>query len=101
MVGTWVHYSAEDAWEIVYIDSTGEGKVEWYTNNKLHKETKTKSWYVEDNRLFLGKTTFSLSPYDIDAYPVIAFNDFIQGFDTVITGKRYVALDNRIFTEKP
>ncbi|MBD3637438.1 MAG: hypothetical protein HUJ25_08805 [Crocinitomicaceae bacterium] len=100
LIGVWIHYSAEDAWEKVTIEEDGTGNVEWYTNNKLHKDTKVKRWYVEDNELYLGKVTFSLKPYRIDEYPVTAGSTYIENFDTITTGQRYCVLNNFFFVEK-
>ena len=100
LVGTWQHYSAEDAWEIVYIESDGTGKVEWFTNNKLHEETNTKDWKVKQNRLYFGNVTFSLKPYTIDLYPtVIGANDTI-GFDTLVQGNKYIQLNQLNFIKR-
>ena len=99
LVGVWKHYTAEDAWEIIRIDQDGEGKIEWYTNNKLHKETKVKSWYVKDNTLYLGKVTFSLEPYDITEYPQTAGQEVIINFDTLKANHRYVYLNDAPYVE--
>lgn len=100
LIGTWIHYSASDAWEIIYINSEGNGKVEWFTNNKLHKDTKEKTWYIKDNRLTLGKSTFSLAPYDVETYPTQSSNTVIEGFDTLMSGKKYIIMDGRYYKEK-
>lgn len=100
MVGNWIHYTSNEAWEIVYIQGDGTGYVEWYTNSKLHKDTDVKTWYVKDNRLFLGKTTFNFTPYDIETYPTLSGNTFIEGFDTMSAGKQYVVMDDKYYVEK-
>ena len=100
MVGVWEHHSASDAWERVTIKSDGTGKIEWYTNNKLHKDTKEKKWYVEDNRLYLGKVTFSLQPYDINEFPAVCTAGSVQDYDTLVFGTRYCMLNNHYFVEK-
>lgn len=100
MIGTWVHYTSNEAWEKIIIDSTGYGKVEWYTNNKLHQETKEKQWFVKDNRLYLGKATFSINPYDIDTYPLVSASTEVQGYDTLVQGSKYCVLDGLTFVEK-
>ena len=100
LVGTWQHYSAEDAWEIIFINTDGTGKVEWYVNNKLNEETKEKNWYTKDNRLYLGKATFSFKPYNIDAYPYYVGTSDNVGFDTLTPGKRIIELNQLHYIEK-
>ena len=100
MVGNWVHYDAPDAWEKVIIKEDGTGKVEWYTNNKLHKETKVKDWLVKGNELFLGKVTFSLGPYDISEYPITSSATVIESYDTLVQGSRYCVMNSSYFVEK-
>lgn len=100
MIGRWLHYDATDAWEVVIINEDGTGKVEWYTNNKLHKETKIKTWYVQDNKLYLGKSTFSLSPYDVSQFPVTSSSTIVEGYDTLVQNSRYCVMNNVYFVEK-
>jgi hypothetical protein len=100
MIGTWVHYSAVDAWEKISINSDGDGKIEWYTNGKLFRETKNKTWYVKTNRLFFGKATFNVNPYDIKEYPVLSPSTMIDGFDTLLQNRRFCVLDDKNFVEK-
>ena len=100
LIGTWTHYSATDAWETLFIEESGDGTIKWYTNGKLFKDAKTKTWYVKDNTLSFGKATFSLTPYDIDAYPEMASSMEILNFDTLQAGFRYMELDGLTFVEQ-
>ena len=100
LIGKWTHYSSTDAWETILIDSDGSGKVWYYTNGKLKEETKTKTWYTEDNRLYLGKVTFSLQPYTISEYPSQISQEQIIEFDTLPLGGRVLQLNQLNFVEK-
>ena len=100
MIGTWQHYSAADAWEIVIIKEDGLGMVKWYTNNKLFQETKEKVWYVKENKLYLGKVTFSLKPYNIDGYPTTSSTTEIIELDTLTSGAKFIVLNELNFVEK-
>jgi hypothetical protein len=100
LIGTWTHYSGMDAWETLYIEESGDGTIKWYTNGKLFKDAKTKTWYVKDNTLYFGKATFSLTPYDIDEYPQMASSTEIINFDTLQMGFRYMKLDGLTFVEQ-
>ena len=99
LVGVWQHYSAMDAWEILIINTDGTGKVEWYTNNKLHEETKIKDWYVKENRLYFGKVTFALNPYDVTGYPQLSSQEEIIEFDTLKPLTRYIELNQLNYVE--
>lgn len=100
LIGKWTHYSANDAWETVLIDEDGTGKVWFYTNGKLKEETKTKTWYTENNRLYLGKVTFSLQPYTISEFPKMISQEEIIAFDTLVVGARVMQLNQLNFVEK-
>jgi len=100
LIGTWTHYSAADAWETLFIEESGDGTIKWYTNGKLFKDAKTKTWYVKDNTLYFGKATFSLTPYDINNYPTMISSTEIQNFDTLLIGARYMELDGLTFVEQ-
>lgn len=100
LIGKWTHYSASDAWETILIDDNGTGKVWYYTNGKLKEETKTKTWYTQDNRLYLGKVTFSLQPYTISEFPSQVSQEQIVDFDTLTVGSRVMQLNQLNFIEK-
>ena len=100
MIGTWVHYEAETAWEILIINEDGSGKIIWYTNSKVYRETNVKDWYVKDNALYLGKVTFGVKPYKIDEFPLPSSTTTIEGYDTLVQGQRYCILDDLYFVEK-
>ena len=100
LIGRWTHYSASDAWETIFIDEDGTGKVWYYTNSKLKEETKTKTWYTQDNRLYLGKVTFSLKPYTISEFPSNISQEQIVEFDTLTVGARVMQLNQLNFVEK-
>ncbi len=99
LIGKWRHYSAADAWENVIVNSDGTGKVEYYRKSKIFEETKVKDWYTEDNRMYLGKVTFSLQPYTITSYPTIASSQEILEFDTLKSGERYIQLNQLNYVE--
>lgn len=100
LIGVWQHYHSEEAWDIITINSDGTGKVDFFTNSKLREETKVKDWLVKDNRLYLGKVTFSLQPYTITEYPKTASSNSIEGFDTLTTAQRYVEFNQLVYVEK-
>jgi hypothetical protein len=100
LVGTWKHFYSEEAWDIITISSDGTGKVDYFTNSKLKEETKVKDWYIKDDRLYLGKVTFSLQPYTVSEYPTTASINFIEASDTVFIGERYLEFNQLIFVEK-
>lgn len=99
LVGDWIHYNTEAEKEIIYIDSEGNGKVVWYVGNSLERETKVKKWYVEDNRMQLGKVTFNLRPFNIDVFPTTSSNTTIEGYDTLYQGFRYIQLNDKYYRE--
>lgn len=99
LIGKWRHYSATDAWENVIVNSDGTGKVEYFRKSKIFEETKVKDWYTEDNRMYLGKATFSLQPYTITSYPQLASFQEIIEFDTLKIGIRYIQLNQLNFVE--
>ena len=78
----------------------GEANLDFFTNSKLREETKVKDWYVKDNRLYLGKVTVSLQPFTISEYPKTASSDFIEGYDTIQTGERFMQFNQLTFVEK-
>ena len=100
LIGIWKHYHSDEAWDIITINADGTGKVDFFTNSKLREETKVKEWYVKDNRLYLGKVTFSLQPFTISEYPKNASSDVIEGFDTIQNGDRYMQFNQLTFVEK-
>ncbi|MFT4601619.1 MAG: hypothetical protein ACI857_001802 [Arenicella sp.] len=99
LVGDWKHYSADDQWEIVFINSDGTGKVEYFRNSKLFEETKVKDWFTADNRLYLGKVTFSLQPYTVSEFPTLSPSLQIIEFDTLSMGVRYMQLNQLNYVE--
>ncbi len=99
LVGSWIHYSDNDAWHIIHIESNGEGTMEWYRNDKIFKDTKTRPWYVKDNTLYFGKATFNGELYDIIEYPILNSIESIQNLDTLKSGKEYMILDDLYYIE--
>ena len=75
-------------------------RVKLNANGGLNQETKTKSWYTEDNRLYFGKSTFNIKPYSIDEFPQLSTFTHIEDYDTLSQGVRYCKLNNEFFIEK-
>lgn len=100
MIGIWIHYSDDQDWEKLVINEDGTGKIEWYANGGLNNETKTKTWYTEDNRLYFGKSTFNIKPYSVNQFPQLSTFTTTEGFDTLTQGVRYCKLNNQYFIEK-
>ncbi len=101
MAGTWTHYSNETDHHILYINADGTGKLEWYNDDGLYKDTKVRDWYFKDNTMYFGKTSFNGELYDIIDYPVTAGSGFSNYYDTIPPGARYCILDDVYYVELP
>jgi len=99
LIGTWKHYSAEDAWHIIYIYDNGEGRMEWYTNNKLHDDTKVRTWYLKNNTIHFGKVALNGELYEVTDFPTVSGSTTVELFDTLYAGKKYITLDNKYYVE--
>lgn len=100
LVGTWKHYSAADAWHIIYIYDNSEGKMEWYTNGKFYKDTKTRTWYMKENTIYFGKVALNGELYEIIDFPLVSPSETIQLFDTLKVGKRYMQTEDGYYVEQ-
>lgn len=101
IIGNWKHYSENDAWHIIHIESNSEGRMEWYTNGKLYKDTKTRTWYMKNNTIYFGKLALNGELYEIIDFPVTSTSQTIELFDTLFAGKRYMKLDKGYYVEVP
>ncbi|MBI3135629.1 MAG: hypothetical protein HYZ14_13205 [Bacteroidetes bacterium] len=99
LVGTWKHYSAADAWHIIYIYADSQGKMEWYTNNELYKDSKVRTWYMKDNTIYFGKMALNGELYEVIDFPVVSPSQSIELFDTLKAGKRFIRTDKGCYVE--
>jgi len=99
LIGTWKHYSADDAWHIIHIYENGNGRMEWFTNSKLYRETKERTWYLKDNTIYFGKLALNGELYEVIDFPTISSTESVKNFDTLKVGKRFMQLDDGYFVE--
>lgn len=99
MIGSWKHYSAEEDWHVIHVYEDGNGAMEWYRNNKLYKDTKTRPWLMKGNTMHFGKVALNGELYDIEAYPDSASTEFIVNHDTIPALTRFVILDGFHYVE--
>lgn len=99
LIGNWIHYRSSTEAELIKINEEGVGKVLWYDGLSLERETKEKTWKIQDNRMYLGTVTFNLKPYDINEYPKTSSITVIEGYDTLFQGLRYIQLNNQYYRE--
>jgi len=99
LVGTWKHYSAADAWHIIYIYDDSQGKMEWYTNGKSYKDSKVRTWYMKGNTIYFGKVALNGELYEIIDFPKESPSQSIELFDTLKPGKRFLKTDQGFYTE--
>ena len=101
MVGTWTHYSNVTDHHIIYINDDGSGKLEWYNDKGLYKETKERDWYIKENTLYFGKASFDGQLYRINDFPTTCTAGFANYYDSIPTGARYCKLDDVYYVELP
>lgn len=99
LVGSWKHYTATDAWHIIHIYNNSEGQMEWYTNGKLYKDTKIRTWYIKGNVIHFGKVALNGELYEVIEYPATNSTEKIELFDTLYAGKKFMQLDKGFYTE--
>lgn len=99
LVGSWKHYSAADAWHIIHIYDNSEGMMEWYTNGKLYKDTKIRTWYMKGNTIYFGKVALNGELYEVIDFPVVSGTQTIELFDTLHAGKKYLKMDTGYYVE--
>lgn len=97
--GTWKHYTSETNYHLVYIYTNGMGKLEWYNEKGLTKETKEREWKIKDNRIYFGSAAFNGELYDVTDYPSTAGSEIINGLDTIPAGGRYCLLDKSYYLD--
>lgn len=73
--------------------------MEWYTNGKLYKDTKVRTWYLKNNTIYFGKLTLNGELYEVIDYPVVSGSQTIEFFDTLHAGKRYMKMDKGYYVE--
>lgn len=100
LIGNWTHFETADSGEKIEIKENGFGSITLISNGTAASKTKEREWFVKDNELFFGKAAFNGEFYTIDEYPKIAANDFINFFDTINVGNRYIILNDRYYVEK-
>jgi hypothetical protein len=99
LIGTWKHYSSADDWHIIYVYDNGDGKLEWYVDNEIKKETVSRTWYLKDNTIYFGKVALNGENYEVIDYPAICQMQIIENFDTLKLNKRFMQLDEGFFVE--
>jgi hypothetical protein len=98
LAGTWSHHEKPGSTHWIEIDKDGTGSMEWYENNTFKRDTKTRKWFMEDAYLIFGRgSKKSDEAFHIDQYPDTAAVTFINGYDTVNAGQRYMRLEDRIY----
>lgn len=100
LIGTWKHYSAADQWHILTIDANSEGKLEWYKEGALYKDSKVRTWYMKGNTIYFGKVALNGELYEILDFPQVSSSLSIELFDTLQAGKRYMKTDKGYFVEQ-
>lgn len=100
LIGTWKHYSATDAWHIIYIYENGKGKMEWFTKSKLNRDTKERTWYLKDNTIYFGKVALNGELYKVIDFPTTNSVENIENFDTLKANVRFMKLDEGYFVEQ-
>lgn len=100
LIGTWKHYSAADAWHIIYIYENGNGKMEWFTNSKLNKDTKERTWYLKENTIYFGKMALNGELYEVIDFPTTQSTQTIENLDTLKANVRFMKLDEGYFVEQ-
>lgn len=99
MIGTWVHYSAPNTFHIIIVKEDGTGRLEWYNEGGLYKDTPYRDWYYKDNTMYFGKVALNGELYDIIEYPKTAGSTFENNFDVIPAGSRYCILENVYYVE--
>jgi hypothetical protein len=99
LIGSWKHYSATDAWHIIHIYDDSQGQMEWYTNGKLYKDTKVRTWYLKENTIYFGKMALNGELYEVIDFPSISLAESIQLFDTLKAGKRFMKTEDGYYVE--
>jgi len=99
LIGTWKHYSSADDWHIIYIYDNGDGKLEWYVDTEIKKETTIRTWYIKDNTIYFGKVALNGELYEVIDFPANCQMQTIENFDTLKVGKQFMQLDDGYFVE--
>ena len=99
MQGSWKHYTSETDYHVIYIYADGMGKLEWYNEKGLTKETKEREWKIKDNRIYFGNAAFNGEFYDITDYPSLTGAEILNGHDTIPAGGRYCQLDKSYYLD--
>jgi len=101
MCATWIHYPESNEKVYLFIHSDGTGSSEWFKDDRFKGDTKTRIWYIKDDYLLFGKISgkHDRDAYKINAYPSVATYSFIDNHDTVITGQKYIVLNNKTYKE--
>lgn len=100
MVGTWIHYTAENDAHRIIINEDGTGSMEWIANGEVSRATKVREWYLDDNILAFGKAAFNGESYEIDKYPTFTWDEIINYYDTIQESSRYIILDDYYYAEE-
>ncbi len=99
MQGSWKHYTTETDYTVVYIYTDGNGRLEWYNDQGLTKDTKEREWLIKDNRIYFGKVAFNGEFFDISEFPKTGGAEIINGYDTIPSGGRYCLLDDSYYLD--
>ena len=97
MIGSWKHYISNNEIQYLSIESDGRGKIEYYKDGKFDTDTKSRKWFVKNNYLMFGRITPKDEKFKINSFPAVATYSFIEGSDTVISGDRYMVLNNNVY----
>lgn len=97
MVGSWRHITNNNEYQYIRIESDGRGHKAFYENGQFKSETEHRIWRIKNEILIFGRIKSKIDRYDINVYPTTATNDFIDGYDTISIGQKYMILNNKIY----
>ena len=105
MAGYWKHYTNATKDQSLQIDNDGTGCIYYHESGEFYLDSQTRKWLTKDNILTFGwlgqsgKKTID-EKFIIDSLPQTATFNFMNNYDTVLIGDRYMWLDGRVYVDK-
>lgn len=96
--GSWRHYTGENSYVVLYIQSNSRGEIERYEDG-MTSGTINGKWLIKKNKLYLGWLTSNNYKFEINKYPTIADTTIIHNFDSVPIGSMYILLDGNYYVD--
>ena len=95
--GNWHHYTDVKDYHYLTIKSNSRGYKMFYKNNDFESDTQERIWRIKNETLIFSRMKSKIDSYSINTYPTISTTNFVDGFDTIVIGQKYMKLNNKIY----